>query len=94
MKHVGQSGSRALFSDDVNGVVVDLDENVVVETGALSTLIASAKWKPALTEQSPVATEAGRCNAITTKKTQCTRNGKHSHDGKMYCPQHFGMLTK
>jgi hypothetical protein len=57
MKHVGQSGSRALFSDDVNGVVVDLDENVVVETGALSTLIASAKWKPALTEQSPVATE-------------------------------------
>ena len=57
MKHVGQSGSRALFSDDVNAVIIDLDENVVVETGTLSALVASADWTPALTEQSPVAAE-------------------------------------
>jgi hypothetical protein len=46
MKHVGQSGSRALFSDDVNAVIIDLDENVIIETGTLSSLTASAKWKP------------------------------------------------
>ena len=46
MKHIGQNGSRALFSDEANAVIIDLDENTVVETGLLTSLIASAEWKP------------------------------------------------
>lgn len=47
------------------------------------------------TKDSPATpTKEGLCNAITKKNTQCTRNGKHSHEGKIYCPQHFGILTK
>jgi hypothetical protein len=46
MKHIGQSGSRALFSDEDNAVIIDLDENTIVETGLLSSLVASADWKP------------------------------------------------
>jgi hypothetical protein len=45
MNHVGKSGSRALFADDTNAVIIDLDENTVVETGSLSSLIASADWR-------------------------------------------------
>jgi hypothetical protein len=46
MNHVGKSGSRALFADHTNAVIIDLDENTVVETGSLSSLIASADWQP------------------------------------------------
>jgi hypothetical protein len=46
MNHVGKSGSRALFADDTNAVIIDLDENTVVETGSLSSLTASADWQP------------------------------------------------
>jgi hypothetical protein len=46
MKHIGQSGSRALFSDEDSAVIIDLDENTIVETGLLSSLVASADWQP------------------------------------------------
>ena len=45
MNHVGKNGSRVLFTDDKNGVVVDVDENIVVESGSITTLLASASWE-------------------------------------------------
>ena len=45
MNQVGKNGSRVLFTDDKNGVVVDLDENIVVDSGSITTLLASASWE-------------------------------------------------
>lgn len=44
MNVVGKSGSHVLFSHENKGVVVDVDENVVVKQDTLSTLVASAEW--------------------------------------------------
>ena len=44
MDIVGKSGSHVLFSNESDGVVIDVEENVVVDFGPLSALIASAKW--------------------------------------------------
>ena len=44
MDIVGKNGSRILFSDESNGVVIDVEENLVVDSGTLSSLIASAAW--------------------------------------------------
>jgi hypothetical protein len=65
MKHVGQSGSYALFSDDANAVIVDLDENIVVETGTLTALVASAEWEPSSFEDDSVAVELAQA-ALTS----------------------------
>jgi len=46
MNHVGKSGSYALFADDTNAVIIDVDNNTVVEVGTLSSLVASADWQP------------------------------------------------
>jgi len=46
MNQVGKSGSHVLFTDENNGVVVDVDENIVVESGLVSALTASASWEP------------------------------------------------
>ena len=45
MNHVGKNGSRVLFTDDKNGVVIDLEDNVVIESGSISSLTASASWE-------------------------------------------------
>ena len=45
MDIVGKSGSHVLFSNESNGVVIDVEENVVIDSGPLSALIASTKWK-------------------------------------------------
>ena len=45
MDIVGKYGSHVLFSNESNGVVIDVEENVVVDSGPLSVLIASAKWQ-------------------------------------------------
>ena len=45
MHIVGKSGSHVLFSNENNGVIIDVNENAVVDSGALSALIASTKWK-------------------------------------------------
>ncbi len=46
MKHVGTNGSHALFSNETDAVIVDIKNNVVVETGTHSALVASATWTP------------------------------------------------
>ena len=45
MHIVGKNGSHVLFSNENNGVIIDIEENAVVDSGALSALIASTKWK-------------------------------------------------
>jgi hypothetical protein len=65
MKHVGQSGSRALFTDDVNAVIIDLDENLVVETGTLSSLTASAQWESVSHEDVSSASELAHATLVS-----------------------------
>ena len=50
MDIVGKNGSRILFSDQSNGVVIDVNENLVVDSGTLSSLIASAAWDDSAVE--------------------------------------------
>ena len=45
MDIVGKNGSRVLFSNENSGVIIDVDNNTVVDSGSLSALIASTKWK-------------------------------------------------
>jgi hypothetical protein len=44
MDIVGKNGSQVLFSNENSGVIIDVEENVVVDSGPLTTLIASAFW--------------------------------------------------
>jgi hypothetical protein len=44
MDIVGKNGSHVLFSNEDSGVIIDVDDNTVVDSGSLSALIASAKW--------------------------------------------------
>jgi hypothetical protein len=44
MDIVGKNGSQVLFSNENSGVVIDVEENVVVDSGPLSSLMASASW--------------------------------------------------
>lgn len=45
MDIVGKYGSHVLFSNENNGVIIDVEENVVVDSGPLSALVASVKWQ-------------------------------------------------
>jgi len=45
MDIVGKNGSHVLFSNENNGVVIDVEENVVIDSGPLSALVASTVWK-------------------------------------------------
>ena len=58
--------------------------------GEGSTPVTSTSSSPVAT---PTSTE-GKCSAITTKKTQCSRKGTCELDGKKYCTQHFTLLSK
>jgi hypothetical protein len=44
MDIVGKNGSQVLFSNENSGVIIDVEENVVVDSGPLTALIASASW--------------------------------------------------
>jgi hypothetical protein len=44
MDIVGKNGSQVLFSNENSGVIIDVEENVVVDSGPLTVLIASASW--------------------------------------------------
>jgi hypothetical protein len=57
MNHVGNSGSHALFADGLNAVIIDLDENAIVETGILSSLVASADWQPSTIDETSSAVD-------------------------------------
>jgi hypothetical protein len=65
MNQVGKSGSRVLFTDDKNGVVVDLDENIVVDSGSITTLLASASWEASDLDEGSSAYELAQA-ALTT----------------------------
>ena len=65
MKQVGKNGSRVLFTDDKNGVVVDLDENIVVDSGPVTTLVASASWEASDLDEGSSAYELAQA-ALTT----------------------------
>lgn len=45
MNVVGKNGSHVLFSNDTDGVIIDVEENLVIQHGPLSALTASAKWE-------------------------------------------------
>jgi hypothetical protein len=66
MNQVGKSGSRVLFTDNNdNGVVVDLDENIVIESGSVSALTASVSWEPFTLDEGSSAYELAEA-ALTT----------------------------
>jgi hypothetical protein len=65
MNQVGKSGSRVLFTDNNNGVIVDLDDNVVVESGSVSALTASASWETFSLDEDSSAYELAEA-ALTT----------------------------
>ena len=65
MNQVGKNGSRVLFTDDKNGVVVDLDENIVVDSGPVTTLLASASWESSDLDEDSSAYELAQA-ALTT----------------------------
>jgi hypothetical protein len=44
MDIVGKNGSQVLFSNENSGVIIDVEENVVVDSGPLTALAASASW--------------------------------------------------
>ena len=65
MNQVGKSGSKILFTDNNNGVIVDLDENIVIESGSVSALTASASWEPFSLDENSSAYELAQA-ALTT----------------------------
>lgn len=44
MDIVGKNGSQVLFSNENSGVIIDVEENIVVDSGPLTALVASASW--------------------------------------------------
>jgi len=44
MDIVGKNGSQVLFSNESSGVIIDVNENAVIDSGPISTLLASAVW--------------------------------------------------
>ena len=44
MDIVGKNGSQVLFSNENSGVIIDVEENIVVDSGPLAPLAASASW--------------------------------------------------
>ena len=57
MNVVGKNGSYVLFSHEGKGVVVDVDENIVVKEDKLSSITASAKWDSSDVEVTSAAEE-------------------------------------
>jgi len=78
MDIVGKSGSHVLFSNENNGVVIDVEENTVVDSGPLSALIASTKWKDDSIEFDESTAELAQA-ALTTLNVSIV-----SSAGRMY----------
>lgn len=45
-----------------------------------------------MTKRTAYRAEVPRCQAITQKKTRCTRDATHMHAGKGYCANHHGLI--
>ena len=65
MNVVGKSGSHVLFSSDTQGVIIDVDENIVVDHGSLSSLVASASWQDSEIELDEAAYELAAATLTT-----------------------------
>ena len=78
MDIVGKYGSHVLFSNENNGVVIDVEENVVVDSGPLSALIASTKWQDDSVEFDESTAELAQA-ALTTLNVSIV-----SSAGRMY----------
>jgi len=78
MNIVGKHGSYVLFSNEGNGVIIDVEENVIVDSGSLSALIASAKWQDDSIEFDESTAELAQA-ALTTLNVSIV-----SSAGRMY----------
>jgi hypothetical protein len=78
MDIVGKHGSHVLFSNENSGVVIDVEENVVVDSGPLSALIASTKWQDDSVEFDESTAELAQA-ALTTLNVSIV-----SSAGRMY----------
>ena len=78
MDIVGKYGSHVLFSNENNGVIIDVEENVVVDSGPLSALIASTKWQDDSVEFDESTAELAQA-ALTTLNVSIV-----SSAGRMY----------
>ena len=78
MDIVGKYGSHVLFSNENNGVVIDVEENVVIDSGPLSALIASTKWQDDSIEFDESTAELAQA-ALTTLNVSIV-----SSAGRMY----------
>jgi hypothetical protein len=57
MNVIGKSGSQVLFSHDDAAVIIDVEENIVVSSGKLQALIASAAWDESSVEVDEATSE-------------------------------------
>ncbi len=78
MHIVGKNGSHVLFSNENSGVIIDVDDNTVVDSGSLSALIASAKWHDGSIEFDESTAELAQA-ALTTLDVSIV-----SSAGRMY----------
>ena len=78
MDIVGKNGSHVLFSNEDSGVIIDVEENVVVDSGPLSALIASVKWQDDSVEFDESTAELAQA-ALTTLNVSIV-----SSAGRMY----------
>jgi hypothetical protein len=78
MDIVGKYGSHVLFSNENSGVVIDVEENVVIDSGPLSALIASTKWQDDSVEFDESTAELAQA-ALTTLNVSIV-----SSAGRMY----------
>ncbi len=65
MDIVGKNGSQVLFSNESTGVIIDVEENVVVDSGPLSSLVASAAWDASSVEIDETVADLAQA-ALTT----------------------------
>jgi len=78
MDIVGKHGSHVLFSNETSGVIIDVEENVVIDSGPLSALIASTKWQDDSVEFDESTAELAQA-ALTTLNVSIV-----SSAGRMY----------
>lgn len=65
MNVVGKNGSHVLFSNDTDGVIIDVEENLVIQHGTLSALTASASWEDGDVELDEAAYELAAATLTT-----------------------------
>jgi len=75
MNVVGKNGSHILFSHEEQGIVVDVEDNVIVKQDSLAALVASAEWDASDTEVTSAVEELAAA-AITSLDITVVGAGK------------------